>query len=170
MEIEYTPLLFWSCYLLMFAVCVCIDLVLSCVCLLRRSKHKHKHTYIVIFGQKFRFCAEFHRYYAFLFSSRRSKYGTVKQGCDQKSINVALAAEWQSLSDEQRQVQVLRVPCRESWLLISYSRFWIWPPKSGNSIRSSWRHTSRPSTTRSSWVSLSCLLPFALFLCIFLAP
>ncbi|XGW19688.1 hypothetical protein V3C99_003493 [Haemonchus contortus] len=41
--------------------------------------------------------------YVHFLSSRRSKYGTVKQGCDQKSINVALAAEWQSLTDEQRQ-------------------------------------------------------------------
>ncbi|KIH48929.1 HMG box, partial [Ancylostoma duodenale] len=34
--------------------------------------------------------------------SRRSKYGTVTQGCDQRSINVALAAEWQGLTDEER--------------------------------------------------------------------
>ncbi|VDM63377.1 unnamed protein product [Angiostrongylus costaricensis] len=40
--------------------------------------------------------------YVHFLSSRRSKYGTVKQGCDQKTINVALAAEWQSLSDEER--------------------------------------------------------------------
>lgn len=40
--------------------------------------------------------------YVHFLSSRRSKYGTVKQGCDQKTINVALAAEWQALSDEDR--------------------------------------------------------------------
>ncbi|EPB73538.1 HMG box [Ancylostoma ceylanicum] len=40
--------------------------------------------------------------YVHFLSSRRSKYGTVKQGCDQKSINVALAAEWQGLTDEER--------------------------------------------------------------------
>ncbi|WKX90090.1 hypothetical protein Q1695_009155 [Nippostrongylus brasiliensis] len=41
--------------------------------------------------------------YVHFLSSRRSKYGTVKQGCDQRSINVALASEWQSLTDEERQ-------------------------------------------------------------------
>ncbi|KAK6727873.1 hypothetical protein RB195_005505 [Necator americanus] len=40
--------------------------------------------------------------YVHFLSSRRSKYGTVKQGCDQKSINVALAAEWQKLTEEER--------------------------------------------------------------------
>ncbi|KJH47174.1 HMG box [Dictyocaulus viviparus] len=40
--------------------------------------------------------------YVHFLSSRRSRYGTVKQGCDQKTINVALAAEWQSLSEDER--------------------------------------------------------------------
>uniref|UniRef100_A0A1I7W8W6 HMG box domain-containing protein n=1 Tax=Heterorhabditis bacteriophora TaxID=37862 RepID=A0A1I7W8W6_HETBA len=42
--------------------------------------------------------------YVHFLSSRRANYGTVKQGCDQKSINVALAAEWQALSPEDREV------------------------------------------------------------------
>ncbi|CAI4230120.1 unnamed protein product [Auanema sp. JU1783] len=41
--------------------------------------------------------------YVHFLSSRRSFYGTAKQGCDQRRINVLLAAEWQALSTEDRQ-------------------------------------------------------------------